>query len=493
MVKKVEPLFTDSEWDFDTLDRTWKVIDDIGKNQLGIDYYDAQIEIISAEQMIDNYSNHAMPTMYNHWSFGKTFIQNSQGYQSGQSGLAYEVVINTNPSIAYLMENNSMTMQALVMAHASVGHSGFFKTNYLFQDWSDADSILSYLKYAKNYITKCEEQHGQSEVEALLDACHSLQLHGVDKYKKPHIQKEMVRQRRKQHDAFVEETFSDLWRTVPKSSKQKETAEDEQSGVFPEENLLYFIEKHSPVLKEWEREVVRIVRKVAQYFYPQRQTQLMNEGWASFCHYTIMNMMHDQGHITPGSCIEFLKSHAGVVAQPDWDDKYYSGINVYALGFAMMMDIKRICQFPDAEDKHYFPNICNTEWLSTILNIVHNYRDESFIMQFLSPKIIRKFKLFALHIDEKKDHYRVDLTHDDDYVLAIRKALSAQYDLSKRVPHIEVTGVNWDTDRVLHLTHFSNNDRLLNHKDAKRTAEYIHYLWGHPVRVHYVDENGEEL
>lgn len=492
MVKKVKPLFTDSEWDFDTLDRTWKVIDRIGKKELGFDYYDAQIEIISSEQMIDNYSNHAMPTMYNHWSFGKTFIQNSQGYQSGQSGLAYEVVINTNPSIAYLMENNSMTMQALVMAHASVGHSGFFKMNYLFRDWSDADSILDYLKYAKNYITRCEEQYGQTAVEELLDACHSLQLHGVDKYKKPHIRQEVVRQRRKQHDAFIEETFSDLWRTVPDAEKQ-EAEEAPTSKDFPEENILYFVEKHSPILKEWQREVVRIVRKVAQYFYPQRQTQLMNEGFATFTHHTIMTMMQEQGHITAGSYIEFLKSHAGVVAQPDWDNKYYGGINVYALGYAMMMDIKRICLEPDAEDRYYFPDICGTNWLETIPNIVRNYRDESFVLQYLSPKIIRKFKLFSLNIDQAKDHYRVDTTHDDDHVLEIRKALSAQYDLSKRVPHIEVTGVNWDTDRVLHLTHFSENDRMLSHKDAKKTAEYLHTLWGHPVHIHYVDEQGNEL
>jgi spore cortex formation protein SpoVR/YcgB (stage V sporulation) len=487
------PLFTGTEWDFDTLDRTWKVIDDIGRNQLGVDYYEPQFEIISSEQMLDCYSSHAMPAMYNHWSFGKSFIQNEHGYKTGQSGLAYEVVINTNPSIAYLMENNSMTMQALVMAHASVGHSGFFKSNYLFREWSDADSILDYLKYAKNYIIKCEEKYGATQVEELLDACHSLQRHGVDKYKRPHIKAEVERQKKREYDKYLEQHFNDLWRTVPESEEEKIPEEEQTDKVFPEENILYFLEKHSPVLKDWQREILRIVRKISQYFYPQMQTQLMNEGFASFTHHTIMNMMWEQNHITSGSYIEFIKSHAGVVAQPDWDHKYYSGINVYALGFAMMKDIQRICTAPDDEDRRYFPSICDTDWKRTILDVVQNYRDESFVTQFLSPKILRKFKLFALTMDEEKDYYQVGLTHDDDHLLAVRKALSAQYDLSKRVPQIEVTSVDWNGDRVLHLTHFVQQDRLLSHKDAKKTAAYIHQLWGHQVRIHYVDETGEEI
>jgi len=488
-----KPLFTDSEWNFETLEKTWDVINDIGK-ELGFDYYDAQIELISAEQMIDNYSSHAMPTMYNHWSFGKTFIQNEQGYKTGESGLAYEVVINTNPSIAYLMENNSMTMQALVLAHASVGHSTFFKTNYLFRDWSDADSILDYLKFAKRYITKCEEQHGEEAVEQLLDACHSLQRHGVDKYKKPNIQKETERQKKKEELAYIEANFNDIWRTLPEEVTQElKMSSTDGKGVFPEENLLYFIEKHSPVLKTWQREIVRIVRKISQYFYPQMQTSLMNEGFACLSHHTIMTMMWERGHITEGSYIEFLKSHSGVVYQPDWDNKHYSGINIYALGYAMMSDIKRMCIAPDEEDLKWFPQVCNTEWTETIKNIVANYRDESFVLQFLSPKVIRQFKLFVLKIDERDNHYTVGDTHDDDGIIEVRKALAAHYDLSRRIPQIEVTHVDWDDTRDLELTHFTENDRLLIHKEARRTAEYVHILWGHRVRIVYADMNGDEL
>lgn len=799
-------LFTGSEWSFDKIEKTWAVIDEIGSKQLGFDYYPAQIEIISSEQMIDNYSTHAMPQMYNHWSFGKTFIQNQNSYKSGQSGLAYEVVINTNPSIAYLMETNSMTLQALVMAHACVdgdtecltpagwvkikdyvdgtpigtyslsgeltfevpldyiktktnsfyeikargvsqkltpdhrmyfkepngkwkvetaeefvsrhhsktrghigrfdtafhysgkgigltpaeiqlavaikadgsfynrvtsghfncvehdrvrfhlkkkrkidrlvsilreldieysitptyegrvkvvfnvpggkytkqydsswynashsqleligeevlhwdgsirsssfstinkadadyiqfvwasmgfgtnigkdkskenicynvsrgsfrlrsisgsrngraeigvvsgrnmdaycfttstslwlarkddcifatgnciGHSSFFKTNYLFREWSDADSILDYLKFAKSYIDKCEKQHGEDEVEAILDACHSLQLHGVDKYKKPDFRNELAKQQAR--EAHAEATYSDLW----KVTSNVEHLAPRATGEFqPEENILYFIEKHSPILKPWQREIVRIVRKIAQYFYPQRQTGLLNEGYACLNHHVIMNMMYDQGYITAGSAIEFLKSHAGVVAQPDWNSKYFSGINVYALGYAMMADIKRMCETPDAEDKRLFPRICNTDWRETIKHVVANYRDESFISQFLSPKVCRQLKLFTIDMDEEHSYHRVSSVCPDESLHNIRSALSAQYDLSKRVPHIEIVNVDWEGDRTLTLNHFSSNGVMLGHDDLKKTAGYLHELWGHTVKMEYKNYDGEDI
>src|SRR3990167_5369428 len=157
---KSKLLFKGSEWDISLIEKMWKTIDNMARNQFGFDPYVPQIEIISSEQMLDCYSSVAMPIMYNHWSFGKTFLQNERQYVKGIQGLAYEVVINTNPCIAYLMENNTATLQALVLAHASVGHSHFFKNNYLFKKWTDADTIIDYLKFAKNYITKCEEKYG---------------------------------------------------------------------------------------------------------------------------------------------------------------------------------------------------------------------------------------------------------------------------------------------------------------------------------------------
>lgn len=492
MSKKQKLLFTGSEWDVPLVDKMWKAIEHLARTKFGFDPYAPQIEIITSEQMLDCYSSVAMPVMYAHWSFGKTFIQNERQYNKGMQGLAYEVVINTNPCIAYLMENNTATMQALVLAHASVGHSHFFKNNYLFKKWTDADTIVDYLKFARNFIKKCEEKYGDKRVEQLLDSCHALQNHSIDKYKKaPSLKQELKKQRSKQWDKYFESTFNDLWRTVPKTAQLKTNRDKKEQ--FPEENILYFIEKNSPILEEWEREVIRIVRKVSQYFYPQRQTQLLNEGFATFTHHLLLSEMHTQGMIDDGSYLEFLQSHTGVVAQRGWESKYYSGINVYALGFAMLMDIKRMCECPDEEDRRWFPTIVNTPYLETILGIIEDYRDESFVLQFLSPKVARQFKLFSLKIKEGRSYFQVEATHEDESFLEIRKTLAEQYDLSRQIPQIEIVGVDWKTDRTLHLEHITKNRQKINHDDAKKTMEHIRKLWGFTVAIEYKDLEGNNL
>jgi spore cortex formation protein SpoVR/YcgB (stage V sporulation) len=483
-------LYTGSEWDLPLIDSLWTTIEKIGRS-LGFDPYVPQIEIITSEQMLDCYSSVAMPVMYNHWSFGKTFLQNERQYVKGIQGLAYEVVINTNPCIAYCMENNTATLQALVLAHASVGHSHFFKNNYLFKNWTDADTIIEYLKFAKNYIKNCEEKYGAKRVEKLLDCCHSLQAHGIDKYKKPgRLSDDIAAHRAAEWEEYEESTFNDLWRTLPK----KKVLAGKDKKMAPEENLLYFIEKNSPILKGWEREIVRIVRKISQYFYPQRQTQLLNEGFACYTHHLIMTEMYNQGYIDEGAYIEFLQNHTNVVAQRDWDSKHYSGINVYALGFAMLTDIHRICETPDEEDRRWFPDIAgNGKGLETILEIVSNYRDESFVMQFLSPKVARHFKLFAIHLKEGKDYVQVNGTHDDEDFLLVRATLAAGYDLSRSIPQIEVVDVEWDIDRWLYLEHRTKNNCRLNYWDMKQTVQNIQEMWGFTVKMTYKDLDGNEL
>lgn len=487
--QKDKLLYVGSEWDIPLINKIWTAIDNMATNQFGLDYYKPQIEIITSEQMLDCYSSVAMPVMYNHWSFGKTFIQNERQYNSGMQGLAYEVVINTNPCIAYLMENNTSTLQTLVLAHASVGHSSFFKTNYLFKKWTDADTIVPYLTFAKNYIKTCEEKYGEKRVEQLLDSCHSLQNHAIDKYKKPSNSLARELERQKAREEHTESSFNDMWRTLPSASV---VVEDKRERIS-EENILYFLEKNSPILEDWEREIVRIVRKVAQYFYPQRQTQLLNEGWATFCHHMIMTEMHEQGLIDDGSYLEFIANHTAVVTQRGWDSKYYSGINVYALGFAMLTDIRRICESPDKEDLKWFPDICNTDWLATIKDIVANYRDESFVLQFLSPKVARQFKLFSINIKEGNGYVQVNGTHDDDSFLHIRKTLAEQYDLSRSVPQIEITGVDWKTDRWLYLEHKTKNNQRLEYSNMKKTVRHINKLWGFTVKMDYVDLDGNDL
>ena len=141
-----------------------------------------QIEVITSEQMLDAYASVGLPLMYRHWSFGKRFAYHETLYRKGLQGLAYEIVINSNPCICYIMEENSMTMQTLVLAHAAFGHNHFFKNNYLFRQWTDAGGILDYLAFARDYVTKCEEKYGLDAVERVLDAAHALKEHGVNRY-----------------------------------------------------------------------------------------------------------------------------------------------------------------------------------------------------------------------------------------------------------------------------------------------------------------------
>ena len=286
-----------------------------------------QIEVISTEQMLDAYSSIGMPLFYKHWSFGKQFARNEAMYRAGMQGLAYEIVINSNPCISYIMEENTATMQALVISHAAYGHNHFFKNNYVFKQWTDADGILDYLEFARDYVMKCEEQYGASEVERLLDAAHALMANGVHKHPRRRttdLRTEEKREReRREHD---ERVFNDLWRTVPgnDSNRQDPTAVERRRALLelPQENILYFLEKNRVSrLQSWQRELLlRFVRILSLYFFPQSLTVVMNGGCATCVEYQIMIRLHEKGMINDGALMEFLRSHTNVVFQPEFDD-----------------------------------------------------------------------------------------------------------------------------------------------------------------------------
>ena len=490
MVKATrKPLDDGPEWTFDLLEQYQHEIANAAEF-FKLDTYQNQIEIITAEQMMDAYAGIGMPIGYTHWSFGKRFIETEQGYKRGQMGLAYEIVINSDPCIAYLMEENTITMQALVMAHACYGHNSFFKNNYLFKTWTDASSIIDYLVFAKNYIRECEEKYGIEQVELTLDSCHALMNYGVDRYKRPaevSFKEEQARQ--KEREDYLQTQVNDLWRTIPTQPQQTEQKSNKVFPKEPQENILYFIEKNAPLLAPWQRELVRIVRKMAQYFYPQKQTQVMNEGWATFWHYTILNHLYDTGKVSDRFILEFLQSHTAVVAQPAYNSPYYNGINPYALGFAMFVDIRRICENPTDEDQKWFPDIAGSDWLTTVHFAMQNFKDESFISQYLSPKVIRDFKLFGILDDEKRSHLAVSAIHDEQGYQEIRNILSQQYNLSNIEPNIQVQQVEVNGDRSITLRYipFDNIPLADSHQEV---LKHLHRLWGFNVKLEQIDELG---
>lgn len=492
-------LFTGADWNFDTIRRVYDACEEIALKELKLDVYRNQIEVITAEQMLDAYSSGGMPLFYKHWSFGKHFARDEAMYRKGYTGLAYEIVINSDPCVVYIMEENTITMQTLVIAHAGFGHNHFFKNNYVFKQWTDASGIIDYLDFAKTFIAQCEDRYGQVAVERVLDAAHALQSHGIHRFPRKRMPDLRSEQKRaEERRAHGEAIFNDLWRTVPtKKGKSRDKSDQDARRALlglPEENILYFLEKTAPRLAPWQREILRIVRHIAQYFYPQRQTKMMNEGCATWVHHRIMTRLHEESRISDGAYLEFLHSHTGVVFQPHYDDRRYSGINPYALGFAMMSDIERICLTPTEEDRIWMPDIAGQKDPYAVLRDVWaNYRDESFVSQFLSPHLIRSFGLFNVHDDEDEVDLNVSHIHNERGYRDIRRALSRHYDVARRDPDIQIADVDLAGDRRLILHHRVVDGIVLDDEDTDRVLQHLADLWGYEVSLREVDDETGDM
>ena len=481
---------TGSNWTFELLERYDAAIATCA-GEFGLDTYANQIEVITSEQMLDAYASTGLPIGYAHWSYGKAFIANERAYRTGRQGLAYEIVINSDPCIAYLMEENSMMMQALVIAHASYGHNSFFKGNYLFRQWTQASAIVDYLVFARNYVAGCEERYGVTAVEEIMDSCHALMEYGVNRYRRAaplSLVEEKARSAERQEIARLQ--YNDLWRTLPATPVSRIEASKKNFPAEPEENILYFVEKHAPRLTPWQRELVRIVRKLAQYFYPQGQTKVMNEGWATFWHYTLLNRLYEKGLVNDGFMLEFLQSHANVIRQPDFDEQGYGGINPYALGYAMMQDLRRICERPTPEDRHWFPDIAGGDWFKVMDFAMRNFKDESFIAQYLSPCLMREFRLFSVADHEAREMLKVDSIHNDDGYARVRKLLAAQYALDYRLPDIQIVKFDREGDRSLLLRHQALRGRQLVEDEATEVMKHLARLWGFTVRMERTGAGG---
>jgi stage V sporulation protein R len=485
-----ERLPAGSEWTFDAITRYDAAIGAVAR-EFGLDTYPNQIEVISSEQMIDAYASNGMPVGYGHWSYGKHFLGNARSYRRGEMGLAYEIVINSNPCIAYLMEENTLPMQALVIAHACYGHNSFFKGNYLFRTWTHADSIIDYLVFAKNYVAQCEARHGALEVERVLDAAHALANLGVDRYKRP-AKRSLAAERALQleRETHLQAQVNELWRTLPSASNANEEEAPRRFPSEPQENLLYFIEKNAPLLTPWEREILRIVRKISQYFYPQRQTQVMNEGWATYWHHTLLNTLYDRGQVSDSLMLEVLHSHTNVIRQLPYKHKHYNGLNPYALGFAMFRDLRRICETPTDEDREWLPNIAGKPWRESLDFAMRNFKDETFIAQYLSPQVMRDFRLFAMHDDDRDNRLVVSSIHNESGYRLVREHLSSQYSLAENEPNIQVYDVNVRGDRTLTLRHYQHQRRPVS-AQADDVLKHVAWLWGFPVELQTQTSEGD--
>ena len=441
--------------------------------------------------MLDAYASVGMPVIYRHWTFGKQFTRDETQLPQGYMGLAYEIVINSNPCISYLMEENTMTMQALVIAHAAFGHNNFFKGNYLFQQWTDADGIIDYLVFAKDYIARCEERYGIDAVEGC-----SMRPRADGPRRRP-LSPAPQAEPRGRGAARAEERlraparrrYNDLWRTLPDEAQERKRR-SRRDGAGPAQawpaagEPALFHREELAALKPWQREMVRIVRKIAQYFYPQRQTKVMNEGCATFVHYHILNRLYDHGQLTDGAMLEFLSSHTNVVFQPDFDDRAL--FRPQPLRARLRHDVRHQAHRDRADGGR--PRMVagdrrQRRLMGTLKTVWANYRDESFIAQYLSPKLMRKMRLFKLADQSEAPHYLVDAIHDERGYARVRRALARQYDPGERDPNIQVSDVDLKGSRRLVLTHNLHNDVPLAEDNARAVLGYVADLWGYDVQL----------
>ncbi len=497
-------LFTKNEWTLNDINRTWKTVDKIARNEYGLDYEESIIEIVTPTQMLEAMAFHGLPHAYPHWSIGRDYLREKNAFtKRGGGGLAYEMIINTSPPIAYFMDSNTMSMQCVVLCHANVGHAAFFKNNYFFKENKVSFDIISHLQSTKEYILECEIEYGQDAVEVLLDWIHALKYYGIDRYKRNNKSEAVLLQEKEDLERDSEQYVNMLYnldagflKDAHRNSAMRRIDEyfmedakatytslfKAKPPTFPEENLLYFAEKYCLHLDPWQREVIRRVRLIYQYLYPQMFDKVLNEGFATFWHYELMTHLFDKSLITESTYMEFLVNHSKVIFQREYHSKYgYGGINPYALGFSFFKNLKRICTNPDDDERERFDLIIGRDWKEVIPEVAYNYRDESAIKQFLSPRTIEEFSLFVVQNKEDSNFRTVSAVVDEEDYKAVRDALAYNYNFTNVLPTLEIVDYSvWpEACATIEITRSKNQDVQL----SDQTIQALEGLFGDNVQL----------
>lgn len=388
--------------------------------KIGLDYYEQEFEIISFEDMLCYEAYVGMPSHYPHWSFGKNYERTKTLYQYNLTGLPYEMVINSDPCIAYLMKDNTLLLQVLTIAHV-YGHNDFFKNNRLFKEYTRAEYTVEMFKNhalrIRNYIQ--DPSIGYEEVERILDAAHAIKYHC---------------------GAF-----------------NKLTAHPEDKITYPYENLLEYLCLYGN-LEEWQKDVLTIVMEENRYFVPQIETKIMNEGWASFWHYTILNQLG----LDAAMQIEFLKVHNGVISPTK------GSLNPYYIGFKIWEDL-------------YHKHNGDFKVLSQIREVE---RDASFIRNYLTYEICRETNLFEFEDEER--YYVISEVSNEKGWRQVRNTLANNVGLGS-IPVIHVEDVNRNENTLI-LSH-AFDERELNLTYAAETLKHVQTLWGGKVQLNTVLTN----
>ena len=425
-----------SDWTFDDLVGWDDKICEIARRR-GLDWYEIAYETIDYHEMIGAMAYHGMPSHFSHWSYGKTFERTHSMYNAGLEGLPYELIINSNPSIAYLMLENPLYLQILIMAHC-VGHSDFFKNNRTFRE-TDADHVTRKFRSARQRIQGyIENPHiGIENVEKVIDSCHAIQYQ-IDRRGRFRLGERDLKK------SLIDKINNDktgIYKNIDINKKPLE----------PEFDIMLFILENSNKLEDWERDIIEIVRNESYYFMPQIRTKIMNEGWASFWHYKILNELElpDSLHIP------FLKTHNQVLRP--WGGR----INPYHLGFEIFNKIEKKMGIEEC--------FMAREVMS----------DESFIMQYLDEEHARELNMFTYSPKGRKNpDWSIDDVADEEGWLEIRSSLIKTIG-SNSIPVIYVDDLK---DGTLILQH-EHDGRDLELDYADNCMKNIEHLWKGKVKL----------
>lgn len=466
-----------------------KKICQVAKN-CGLDFFETIFELITYDQISQFASYGGFPVRYPHWKFGMEYEQLSKSYEYGLSKI-YEMVINTDPCYAYLMEGNSMMDQKLVMAHV-YGHCDFFKNNIWFSKTNRKmmDQMANHATRIRRYI----DRHGYDVVERFIDTCLSLEnlidrysiLNGPTQFKekKPEI-------RDSEYVFQVNRSYMQNYINPPdviEKYKQEQIAQLQNKTQFPSEpvrDVLSFLMSYAP-LEEWQQDILSIIKDEAYYFAPQGMTKTMNEGWASYWHSHIMTR-----HILNDSeIIDFADHHAGTMFMQ------MGGYNPYKVGLELMRDIedrwnkgKFGREWEDCDDvnekKHWDKKL--NLGREKIFEVRKLYNDVNFIDEFLTEDFCVRNKMFVYKLNKETNKFEVD-TRD---FKAIKSQLLFQL-TNFGQPIIKIENANFENRGELLLQHIHEGlDLQPNYMDA--TLKNLHVLWKRPVNLVTVMDNEPQL
>lgn len=443
-------------------------------DDFGLDCYEQEFEVCDHGQMLGYMAYHGMPAHYPHWSFGKSYEKTKTLYDHGATGLPYEMVINSDPCLGYLMTDNSLCLQILTIAHV-YGHNDFFKNNFTFTSATQASETLAKFKTAADRVRSYTEDPsiGIDKVESILDSAHALSMNcnrnaGIRRLKPDEQRRRLVEQA-----TLKEDPYEDL-----KPREDQEELDLRKIPLEPDEDILLFIRDHNPHVMAWQQDLLTIVHEEAKYFLPQIETKIMNEGWASYWHHKIMNSLD----LPQDIYMEFLVRHNQVICP------HPGGINPYHVGFRVWHDIEQ--RFDEMKGN----NSAGTGRLEKsgrdkIFEVRESDRDVSFLRRFLTEDLMRDLDIFEF--EPKGDNLVVTKVSDEDNWRDVKETLLRSIGMYSH-PVIKIYDADYGRNRALYLKHEAD-DRDLHIGYAEKTLGHLHQLWGHRVLLETIMKGKKTL